>query len=134
MANIIPVDNRPAQLGDIAVVSFNGVYKDTKEAIEALTLEFKLATSCCNCFISAVLSFKSDSSFCSPKQSLSVFKGYSLISMKLYSTTGLAYLPSTIESKFELYHLNSFQDCSNLQEVHTRTKGTHQAVALQMLR
>ena len=34
LANIIPVDNRPAQLGDIAVVSFNGVYKDTKEAIE----------------------------------------------------------------------------------------------------
>ncbi len=34
LANIIPVNDRPAQMGDIAVVSFNGVYKDTKEPIE----------------------------------------------------------------------------------------------------
>ena len=34
MANIIPVENRPARLGDIAVVSFNGIYKKSKEKIE----------------------------------------------------------------------------------------------------
>ena len=34
MANIVPVDSRPAQMGDIAVVSFNGIYKKSKEAIE----------------------------------------------------------------------------------------------------
>ena len=33
MANIIPVENRPARLGDIAVVSFNGIYKKSKEKI-----------------------------------------------------------------------------------------------------
>ena len=34
MANIVPVDSRPAQMGDIAVVSFSGIYKKSKEAIE----------------------------------------------------------------------------------------------------
>ena len=34
LANIIPVVDRPAQMGDIAVVSFNGVYKDSKQLIE----------------------------------------------------------------------------------------------------
>ena len=33
-ANIIPVSNRPAKLGDIAVVSFKGKYKDTNLEIE----------------------------------------------------------------------------------------------------
>ncbi len=34
LANIIPVTGRAAKLGDIAVVSFEGVYKDSKEKIE----------------------------------------------------------------------------------------------------
>jgi len=34
LANIIPVVDRPAQLGDIAVISFNGIYKDSKKSIE----------------------------------------------------------------------------------------------------
>mgnify|MGYP001417522463 FL=1 len=34
LANIIPVNNRPAKLGDIAVVSFKGIYKDSKEEID----------------------------------------------------------------------------------------------------
>ena len=34
LANIVPVDNRPAKMGDIAVVSFNGIYKDSKAPIE----------------------------------------------------------------------------------------------------
>ncbi len=34
LANIVPVTGRAAKLGDIAVVSFNGIYKDTKEKIE----------------------------------------------------------------------------------------------------
>ena len=34
LANIIPVNNRAAMMGDIAVVSFSGIYKDTKEKIE----------------------------------------------------------------------------------------------------
>ena len=34
LANIIPINNRAAQMGDIAVVSFNGIYKDSKEKIE----------------------------------------------------------------------------------------------------
>ncbi|CAE20114.1 FKBP-type peptidyl-prolyl cis-trans isomerase (PPIase) [Prochlorococcus marinus subsp. pastoris str. CCMP1986] len=34
LANIIPVNNRPAKLGDIAVVSFKGVYKDSKKEID----------------------------------------------------------------------------------------------------
>ena len=34
LANIVPVENRPAQMGDIAVISFNGVYKDSKKSIE----------------------------------------------------------------------------------------------------
>ena len=34
LANIIPVNNRPAKLGDIAVVSFQGIYKDSKKAID----------------------------------------------------------------------------------------------------
>ena len=33
-ANIVPVNNRPAKLGDIAVVSFKGIYKDSKKEIE----------------------------------------------------------------------------------------------------
>ena len=33
-ANIVPVKNRAAKLGDIAVVSFKGIYKDTKNEIE----------------------------------------------------------------------------------------------------
>ncbi len=34
LANIIPINNRAAKMGDIAVVSFEGTYKDTKEKIE----------------------------------------------------------------------------------------------------
>ncbi len=34
LANIIPVNDRPAQMGDIAVISFNGKYKDSQESIE----------------------------------------------------------------------------------------------------
>ncbi len=34
LANIIPVNNRPAQMGDIAVVSFDGKYKDSMKSIE----------------------------------------------------------------------------------------------------
>ena len=34
LANIVPVNNRPAKLGDIAVVSFKGIYKDNKKEIE----------------------------------------------------------------------------------------------------
>jgi len=34
LANIIPVVDRPAQIGDIAVISFNGVYKNSKKSIE----------------------------------------------------------------------------------------------------
>ena len=34
LANIIPVVNRPAQMSDIAVISFNGIYKNSKKSIE----------------------------------------------------------------------------------------------------
>ncbi len=34
LANIIPVNNRPAKLGDISVVSFKGIYKDSKKEID----------------------------------------------------------------------------------------------------
>jgi len=34
LANIIPVVDRPAQMGDIAVISFTGIYKDSKKSIE----------------------------------------------------------------------------------------------------
>jgi len=34
LANIIPVVDRPAQMGDIAVISFNGFYKNSKKSIE----------------------------------------------------------------------------------------------------
>ncbi len=34
LANIVPVNNRPAKLGDIAVISFKGVYKDSKKEID----------------------------------------------------------------------------------------------------
>ena len=34
LANIVPINNRAAKMGDIAVVSFDGIYKDTKEKIE----------------------------------------------------------------------------------------------------
>ncbi len=34
LANIIPVNNRPAKLGDIAVVSFKGIYKDSEKEID----------------------------------------------------------------------------------------------------
>ncbi len=34
LANIVPVNNRPAQLGDIAVVSFKGIYKESKKEID----------------------------------------------------------------------------------------------------
>ena len=34
LANIVPVNNRPAELGDIAVVSFKGIYKDSKKEID----------------------------------------------------------------------------------------------------
>ena len=34
LANIVPVNDRPAQMGDIAVISFNGIYKDSKKSIE----------------------------------------------------------------------------------------------------
>lgn len=34
LANIVPVVDRPAQMGDIAVISFNGIYKNSKKPIE----------------------------------------------------------------------------------------------------
>ncbi len=34
LANIVPVNNRPAKLGDIAVISFKGIYKDSKKEID----------------------------------------------------------------------------------------------------
>ncbi len=34
LANIVPVSDRPAKMNDIAVVSFNGIYHDSKESIE----------------------------------------------------------------------------------------------------
>ncbi len=34
LANIVPVNDRPAKLGDIAVVSFKGIYKDSKKEID----------------------------------------------------------------------------------------------------
>ena len=34
LANIVPVDDRPAKMGDIAVISFEGFYKDSKKLIE----------------------------------------------------------------------------------------------------
>ena len=34
LANIIPVVDRPAQMGDIAIISFNGIYKNSKKSIE----------------------------------------------------------------------------------------------------
>ena len=34
LANIIPVNDRAAQIGDIAVVSFEGIYKDSQKPIE----------------------------------------------------------------------------------------------------
>ncbi len=34
LANIIPVVDRPAKIGDIAVISFNGIYKNSKKSIE----------------------------------------------------------------------------------------------------
>ena len=34
LANIIPVNDRPAKLGDIAVISFKGIYKDSKKEID----------------------------------------------------------------------------------------------------
>ena len=34
LANIIPVNNRPAKLGDISVVGFKGIYKDNKKEID----------------------------------------------------------------------------------------------------
>ncbi len=34
LANIIPVNNRPAELGDIAVIGFKGIYKDSKKEID----------------------------------------------------------------------------------------------------
>ena len=34
LANIIPVNNRPAKLGDIAVIGFKGIYKDSKKEID----------------------------------------------------------------------------------------------------
>ena len=34
LANVIPVNDRPAQMGDIAVIGFKGIYKDTKQIIE----------------------------------------------------------------------------------------------------
>ena len=34
LANIIPVVDRPAKMGDIAVISFNGIYKNSKKSIE----------------------------------------------------------------------------------------------------
>ena len=37
LANIVPVNNRPAKLGDIAVVSFKGIYKDSKKEIDGGT-------------------------------------------------------------------------------------------------
>ena len=39
LANIVPVNNRPAKLGDIAVVSFKGIYKDSKKEIEGGSTE-----------------------------------------------------------------------------------------------
>ncbi len=46
LANIVPVSNRPAKLGDIAVVSFKGIYKDSKKEIvggssESMDLELE---------------------------------------------------------------------------------------------
>ena len=38
-ANIIPVNNRSAKLGDIAVISFKGIYKNTKKEIDGGTSE-----------------------------------------------------------------------------------------------
>ena len=34
LATIVPINNRAAKMGDIAVVSFEGIYKDSKEKIE----------------------------------------------------------------------------------------------------
>ena len=34
LANIVPVNNRPAKLGDIAVIGFKGIYKDSQKEIE----------------------------------------------------------------------------------------------------
>lgn len=34
LANIVPVENRAAKMGDIAVIKFEGIYKDSKEKIE----------------------------------------------------------------------------------------------------
>ena len=34
LANIIPVVDRPAKMGDIAVISFNGIYKNSEDPIE----------------------------------------------------------------------------------------------------
>merc|ERR1711907_386454 len=34
LANIIPVVDRPAEMGDIAIISFNGIYKNSKKSIE----------------------------------------------------------------------------------------------------
>ena len=34
LANIVPVNNRPAQMGDLAVISFHGRYKDSNNLIE----------------------------------------------------------------------------------------------------
>ena len=34
LATIVPVVNRPAKMGDIALISFDGIYKDSKESIE----------------------------------------------------------------------------------------------------
>ena len=39
LANIVPVNNRPAKLGDIAVVSFKGIYKDSNKEIEGGSTE-----------------------------------------------------------------------------------------------
>ena len=38
-ANIVPLNNRPSKMGDIAVVGFEGIYKLTKEKIEGGTSE-----------------------------------------------------------------------------------------------
>ncbi len=34
LATIVPIENRPAKMGDIAVISFNGIYKESKKEIE----------------------------------------------------------------------------------------------------
>ncbi len=34
LANIVPVNDRPANIGDIAVISFKGIYKESKKEIE----------------------------------------------------------------------------------------------------